>query len=48
MELNLNWSLLTPEYILAGGAGMVVLLDLFWGRLRKDQLAYVAAAVALA
>ena len=48
MELNLDWSLLAPEYILAGGAGMVVLLDLFWGRLRKDQLAYVAAAVALA
>src|SRR3972149_10819412 len=27
---------------------MVVLLDLFWGRLRKQQLAYVAAAGALA
>ena len=46
-ELNLDWSLLVPEYILAGWAGVVVLLDLFWGRLRKDQLAYVAAAGAL-
>ena len=48
MDLNLEWSLLAPEYILAGWAGMVVLLDLFWGRLRKQQLAYVAAAGALA
>ena len=48
MELNLEWELLVPEYILAGWAGVVVLLDLFWGRLRKDQLAYVAAAGALA
>ncbi|TET97497.1 MAG: NADH-quinone oxidoreductase subunit N [Dehalococcoidia bacterium] len=48
MDLNLDWSLLAPEYVLAGWAGMVVLLDLFWGRLRKQQLAYVAAAGALA
>jgi len=48
VDLNLEWSLLAPEYILAGWAGMVVLLDLFWGRLRKQQLAYVAAAGALA
>ena len=27
MELNLNWSLLAPEYILAGWAGMVVKID---------------------
>ncbi|MEE8369446.1 MAG: NADH-quinone oxidoreductase subunit N, partial [Dehalococcoidia bacterium] len=46
-ELNLQWSLLTPEYILVGWAGMVILLDIFWGRLRKDQLGYVAAAGAL-
>src|SRR3989337_2764812 len=48
VSLNLEWSLLAPEYVLAGWAGMVVLLDLFWGRLRKEQLAYVAAAGALA
>jgi NADH-quinone oxidoreductase subunit N len=48
VDLNLDWSLLAPEYILAGWAGMVVLLDMFWGRLRKEQLAYVAAAGALA
>jgi len=48
VEPNLEWSLLAPEYVLAGWAGMVVLLDLFWGGLRKEQLAYVAAAGALA
>jgi NADH-quinone oxidoreductase subunit N len=43
----MDWSLLIPEYILAGWAAMIIFLDLFWGRLRKDQLAYVAAAGAL-
>jgi NADH-quinone oxidoreductase subunit N len=46
-ELNFEWSLLTPEYILVGWAGMVVMLDLFWNGIRKQQLAYVAAAGAL-
>ena len=45
--LNLDWSLLAPEYILVGWAGMLVLLDLFWGQLRKEQLGYLAAAGAL-
>jgi NADH-quinone oxidoreductase subunit N len=49
VDLNLDWSLLAPEYVLAGWAGMVVVLDLFWGRsVRGGQLAYVAAAGALA
>ncbi|KKL49907.1 hypothetical protein LCGC14_2310820, partial [marine sediment metagenome] len=48
MDVNLDWSLLAPEYVLAGWAGMVVMLDLFWGRLRKEHLAYLAAAGALA
>ena len=48
MQPNIEWSLLAPEYILAGCAGMVVLLDLFWGGLRKEHLAYIAAAGALA
>jgi len=43
----MDWSLLVPEYILAGWAAMVVSLDIFWGRLRKDHLAYLAAAGAL-
>ena len=46
-ELNFEWSLLTPEYILAGWAAMVVLLDLFLTGVRKQHLAYVAAAGAL-
>src|SRR3970040_261065 len=48
VSLNIEWSLLAPEYILAGCAAMVVRVDLFWARLRKEQLAYVAAAGALA
>ena len=43
----MDWSLLAPEFVLVGWAAMVVHLDLFWGRLRKDQLAYVAATGAL-
>ena len=46
--MNLDWSLLTPEYILAGWAGMLVLVSLFWGGFRKDWLPYLAAAGALA
>jgi hypothetical protein len=40
---NMHWELLAPEYILAGWAAAIILLDLFWGRLGKDQLGYVAA-----
>ncbi|MBI1886093.1 MAG: NADH-quinone oxidoreductase subunit N [Chloroflexi bacterium] len=46
--MNLDWSLLAPEYVLAGWAAMLVSVDLFWGRLRKDWLGYLAAAGALA
>jgi len=44
MGTQFDWELLTPEYILAGFAAGIILLDLFWGRLGKEQLAYVAAA----
>src|SRR3972149_6170369 len=47
-DLHLDWSLLAPEYILVGWAGMLVLLDLFWGRVGKEHLGYLAAAGALA
>src|ERR1700687_1270490 len=40
---NMHWELLAPEYILAGWAAAIILLDLFWGRLGKDQLGYVDA-----
>lgn len=43
----MDWSLLAPEFVLVGWAAMLVLLDLFWGRLGKERLAYVAAAGAL-
>jgi NADH-quinone oxidoreductase subunit N len=47
-ELNFEWALFAPEYVLAGFAALVVALDVFWGQLRKEHLAYVAAAGALA
>jgi NADH-quinone oxidoreductase subunit N len=40
---NMNWELLAPEYVLAGWAAAIILLDLFWGRLGKDQLGILAA-----
>ena len=43
-ELNLDYSLLTPEFCLAGLAALIVALDLFVPRFRKDWLAYVTAA----
>jgi NADH-quinone oxidoreductase subunit N len=42
-QLNFQWELLTPEFILVGWAGAIVLLDLFWGRIGKEPLAYLAA-----
>ncbi len=46
-QLNFDWALLTPEYILVGWAGAIVLLKLFWERLGKVELGYIAAAGAL-
>lgn len=46
--MSFDWSLLAPEYILAGWAAMLIGLDLFWGRLRKEWLGYLAAVGALA
>ncbi len=43
----MDWSLLAPEFVLVGWAAMLVMLDLFWGRLGKERLAYVAATGAL-
>jgi len=46
--MSLDWSLLAPEYVLAGWAAMLVLADLFLPRLRKEWLGYLGAAGALA
>src|SRR3990170_7891506 len=43
-ELNLDYSLLTPEFCLGGLAALVVALDLFVPRFRKEWLPYVTAA----
>jgi NADH-quinone oxidoreductase subunit N len=45
--MNLDWKLLAPEFILAGWAAGLIMLDLFWNRLGKEPLGYVAAAGAL-
>jgi len=42
--INLDWELLAPELLLVAWAGGVILLDLFWGRIGKELLGYVAAA----
>jgi NADH-quinone oxidoreductase subunit N len=44
---SLDWELLAPEYILAGWAAFIVLLDLFWGGLGKERLGWLAAAGAV-
>jgi NADH-quinone oxidoreductase subunit N len=42
--LNLDYSLLIPEYILGGLAVLIVAIDLFVPKIRKDMLAYITAA----
>jgi len=46
--MSLDWSLLAPEYVLAGWAALLVSVDLFWRPFRKEYLGYLAAAGALA
>ncbi|MGB2693582.1 MAG: NADH-quinone oxidoreductase subunit N [Dehalococcoidia bacterium] len=43
-ELNLDYTLLTPEYCLAGLAALIVALDLFVPSFNKRWLPYVTAA----
>jgi len=43
-----DYSLFIPEYIAAAAAIGIVAIELIWPRLRKDVLAYLTAAVALA
>ena len=43
-ELNLDYSLLTPEFCLGGLAAIVLGLDLFVSRFRKEWLPFVTAA----
>jgi NADH-quinone oxidoreductase subunit N len=42
--VTFDYSLLIPEYFLAGLAGAMVALDLLWGRRLSAYLAYIAAA----
>ena len=43
-----DYTLLIPEYIAAGGAVLIIALELTWPRMRKDLVAYLTAFVALA
>ena len=45
--MNPDYSLLIPEYVLAGWAALVVAVELVFPRLRKDVPAYLAALGAL-
>jgi NADH-quinone oxidoreductase subunit N len=42
-ELNLDYSLLVPEYILAGLAALVLVIDLLFPKVRKDTLPIITA-----
>jgi NADH-quinone oxidoreductase subunit N len=43
-----NWEILAPELLLVGWAAAIILLDLFWGKVGKEPLGYVAALGAFA
>src|SRR5688572_13558836 len=43
-----DYTLFIPEYIAAGGAVVIIALEMFLPRLRKDHMAYLTALVALA
>jgi NADH-quinone oxidoreductase subunit N len=45
--MNFDYSLLIPEYVLVGWAFLVMGVELFFPRLRKDLVAYLAALGAL-
>jgi NADH-quinone oxidoreductase subunit N len=40
---SLDWELLAPEFLLAGWAAAIVLIDLFWGGVGKERLGWLAA-----
>src|SRR5574341_1340329 len=46
-DLNMDWWLLTPEYILVAFAGALIMADLFLRQANKEQLGYLAAGGAL-
>ncbi|HXG36053.1 MAG TPA: NADH-quinone oxidoreductase subunit N [Dehalococcoidia bacterium] len=46
--MNFDWSLLAPEYLLAGWAAMVVAIDMFFEEKSRKYLGYIAALGALA
>jgi NADH-quinone oxidoreductase subunit N len=43
-QLNLDYTLFIPEFLLAGLVALVVVLDLFVPKMRKSWLSYIAAA----
>jgi NADH-quinone oxidoreductase subunit N len=45
---TIEWELLAPELLLVAWAAGIILLDVFWRRIGKEPLAYIAAAGAIA
>jgi len=43
-----DYSLFIPEYIAAGAAILIIAVELWWPQIRKDYLAYLTAAAAVA
>lgn len=48
MSASPEWGLLAPEFLLAGWAAFVILIELFWGGLGKERLGWLAAIGAAA
>ncbi len=48
MTASLEWGLLAPEFLLAGWAAFIILIELFWGGLGKERLGWLAALGAVA
>ena len=48
MSTSLEWGLLAPEFLLAGWAAFIILIELFWGGLGKERLGWLAALGAVA
>ena len=42
-----DYTMFIPEFVAAGGAVLVIALELFWPRIRREVLAYLTAAVAI-
>jgi NADH-quinone oxidoreductase subunit N len=42
-----DYTIFIPEYVAAGGATLVIAIELIWPRVRRDLLAYLTAAIGI-